>query len=406
MESRCSRIRSLAVSSTCALWLLGTSAGAAAPAPADGRASKECAAPLDATAPAQVKIGDRAAVSTGSKLAFKDKDADGKLNFGVLGPINEDSGANILALRKYLKFFTDEKVDAIIVTGDLPETARGIARSLSELAGSKLPVMVVIGNRECQPEYTKGLALAQKDFSNVINLNQVRAVEFPEATLVSLPGYHDPNFIQCTSGCRYFKSTVDEVIRAAKESKTPVVLVSHGPPHGGGSQSIDYAANTGNVGDQDINRALQEGKIGFGVFSNIKEAGGRATDVAGTTLVAQGAAAKELLLNPGPANTALQIMNDKTKGYGFAAVLSVQGQEASWKLLRNTKPTPDERKQAKALDPKPDEDAAEDAAAGDGKGKGPAMKVTPEKGAGADKGAGKKVAAPPSQPPGSSPNTP
>ncbi len=379
---RFSRIRALAVASVFALGTLGTAAGAA-----DQRASKECAAPLDAAAPTQVKIGERAATSTGSKLSFKDKDADGALKLGILGPINEDSGLNLVVLRKYLKFFTDEKADAIVVTGDLPETVKGIARSLTELAQAKLPVFVVIGNRECQAEYTAGVAQAQKDNPNVVNLNQVRVVEFPEATLVSLPGYHDPNFIQCTVGCRYHKSTVDEVIRAAKESKAPVVLVSHGPPRGGGSQSIDYAPNTGNVGDQEINRALQEAKITFGVFSNIKEAGARATDVAGTTVIAQDTPAKELLLNPGPANTTRQDMNDKSKGYGFAAVLSIQGQEASWKLFRNTKPSPEERKQAKAFDPKPDEED-------------PSTAETPKKGKGA------KVTPPGNPPPGSSPSTP
>src|SRR5262249_49170086 len=138
------------------------------------------------------------------------------------------------------------------------------------------------------------------DFNNVVNMNTVRAVEFPEATIVSLPGYYDPNYIQCATGCRYYKSTVNEVVKAAKEAKSPVVLMAHATPKGEGSQALDYARD-GNVGDNDINRAVQEGAIPFGIFSNIKEAGARATlDPLGTTQLKPSTPSKSLFLNPGP----------------------------------------------------------------------------------------------------------
>ena len=93
-------------------------------------------------------------------------------------------------------------------------------------------------------------------------------VEFPELTLVSLPGYHDPNYITCKTGCQYLKSTVAEVVRVAKESKVPVTLVAHGPPHGNGNPA-HFAGAGGNVGDEAITRAIREGNIAFGLFSNI-----------------------------------------------------------------------------------------------------------------------------------------
>ncbi|MBI3183178.1 MAG: metallophosphoesterase [Myxococcales bacterium] len=322
------------------------------PAAAEPQAVKECAAPVDVAPPTEVKVGERAAKSTGYKLSFADKDADGSLNLGVLGPINEDSGQNLLALKKYLKFFQDEKADAILVTGDVGEVADGISRVLKTLAASNLPVLVIAGNRECRAEYSDGVSDAKKEHSNVVNMNEVRAVELPELTLVSLPGYHDPNYITCATGCRYFKSTVDEVIRMAKEAKGPVLLIAHGPPHGDGSQALDYAAAGGNVGDAEINRAIREGNIAFGAFSNIKEAGARATsDPEGTTQLRPGSASKTVFLNPGPADTVGWEMNDGTKSVGLAAVLSLKEGQGTFKLFRAKPLTAAEKAEAKKLDP-------------------------------------------------------
>src|SRR5687767_6687277 len=71
------------------------------PAEAQPQADKECAASLDPGPATEVTIGTRKATSAGSKLSFADKDADGSLVLGILGPMNEDSGENMLALKKY-----------------------------------------------------------------------------------------------------------------------------------------------------------------------------------------------------------------------------------------------------------------------------------------------------------------
>ncbi len=326
------------------------------------RAAKECAAPLERLPESDVQVGDRAAKSYGYRLTFTDKDADGALHLGVLGPVNEDSGLNLVALKKYLKFFKDEKADAIVVTGDVGEVADGIARALKVIAESKLPVLVIAGNRECRADFADGVAAARRDHANIVNMNEVRAVQFPELTLVSLPGYHDPNYITCAQGCRYFKSTVDEAIRLAKEATTPVMLVSHGPPHGDGSQALDYASAGGNVGDTEVNRAIAEGNIAFGVFSNIKEAGGRATsDASGTTQLRQTVPSKTLYLNPGPADTMGWQMNDNTQSVGQAALVTVKNGQASFKLFRIKSFNAQDKAEGKKLDPAPRDTAPADA---------------------------------------------
>jgi Icc-related predicted phosphoesterase len=329
---------------------------AVAPPPTE-RAEKECAATIDPGPTTDIKIGERAAKLWGAHLAFTDKDADGELTLGVVGPVNEDSGENMLALKRYVKFFQDEKVDAIVVTGDVGDIAAGITRVLKELAAAKVPVLVLAGNQECRAEFTDGVTTAQKDASNVVNMNAVRVVEFPELTLISLPGYHDANYVKCSTGCRYFQTTVDEVVREAKEAKTPVVLVAHGPPHG--SQALDFAGAAGNVGDEAIAKAIADAKIPFAFASNIKEAGGRATsDAAGTTLVKEGTASKSLFINPGPADTFGWEMNDGTKSVGMAAVFKLKGADAQWKSFRMKPLTAGEKAEAKKLAP-PAREAAE-----------------------------------------------
>ncbi len=330
------------------------------PPAAEPLADKECAAAIDPGPVVELKFGERVAKRTGARLAFTDKDADGALTFGVLGPVNEDSGLNMLALKKYVKFFLDEKADAIVVTGDVGEVASGIGRVLEELGNTKLPVFVIIGNRECRAEFTDGINAAKAKSPNIVNLNEVRVIEFPELTLVSLPGYHDPNYINCKTGCQYLKSTVADVVRVAKESKTPVALLAHGPPHGNGNQALDFAGAGGNVGDEAITKAIGEGNITFGLFSNIKEAGGRATkDAEGTQLAKEGEASKTLFLNPGPADTMGWDMNDSTKSVGMAAVFTLKDGQGSYKMLRLKPPTAAEKAESKKFEPPAREEKAQ-----------------------------------------------
>ena len=331
----------------------------ATPQPPTERAEKECAAPIDPGPTTDLKVGERAAKLSGAHLMFTEKDTDGELSLGVVGPMNEDSGENMLALKRYVKFFQDEKVDAIVVTGDVGDIAAGITRVLKELAAAKVPVLVLAGNQECRAEFTDGVATAQKDATNIINMNAVRVVEFPELMMVSLPGYHDANYVKCSTGCRYFQTTIDEVVRVAKTSKVPVALVAHGPPHGSGNQALDFAGAAGNVGDEAIAKAIAEAKISFAFASNIKEAGGRATsNASGTELVKEGAPARTLFINPGPADTFGWEMNDGTKSVGMAAVFKLKGAEAHWKSFRMKPLTAAEKAEAKKLAP-PAREAAE-----------------------------------------------
>ncbi len=71
----------------------------AKPAPAtDPRVDKECGAAIDPGPVSEVTIAGRKAKLSGARLQFTDADADGTLTLGVVGPINEDSGENMVNL--------------------------------------------------------------------------------------------------------------------------------------------------------------------------------------------------------------------------------------------------------------------------------------------------------------------
>ncbi|MFN7131100.1 MAG: metallophosphoesterase [Myxococcales bacterium] len=316
-----------------------------------GTSDRECVGAIDQAVPTEVTIGGRKAELNGYRLSFKDKDADDTAVFGVIGNINEDSGENLVNLKKYVEFFKAEKAEAILVSGDTGETQESIERALKPLAETGLPVFVIIGNRECRGDFNDAVANLQKTHSNVVNMNKVRFVDYDDADLLSLPGYHDRRYIHCATGCQYFKQDVDALDAVAKEANDAVVFLAHGPPKGTGANAIDAATEAGNVGDSNLNALLTRANIPFGIFSNIKEAGGRATDLAGSTWIKENQLADALYLNPGPADSISWTMNDGTRSVGMAAVLTVKGKQASYKIFRAKPLEAAEKAEAQKLAP-------------------------------------------------------
>lgn len=295
----------------------------------------ECAAPID-PGPARVRrVAGRTATESGATLTFDDARPRSKLVLGVLGPTNEASPANLDALGRYLRFFREEHVDAVLLPGDIGESSSDIARVLREVASLGVPVLALIGNRECRADFSDGLSAAAATTDAVVNMNRVRVVEFPELTILSLPGYHAPEYITCATGCRYSRGTVAELLRVASDAARPTLLLSHGPPRGEGTLALDFAGDMGNVGDPAVTDLIERALIPFGVFSNIKEAGGRAVaDSRGRELLREGHRSRTLFLNPGPADTVGWMMNDGTKSVGMAATMAIQNGVASFKVFR------------------------------------------------------------------------
>ncbi len=264
----------------------------------------------------------------------RDGDTEKPLVLGVIADIKEDTGENMLNIGRFIDWWRSKNVEAVVVAGDAGETETGLARAVAALAEPGWPVLVIIGNREAREVYREAMTAVKKNHRNVLDLTQRRLVTLPGATLVSLPGYHDPRFLHAETGCQYFVEDVEPLVPLAKEADGPVFLVAHSGPRGASPRAIDYAREAGNVGDANINRLIAAAEIPFGIFAHIHEAGGKATDVLGHDLVPQGELVDSFFLNVGPADSVRWLMNDETESHGMAGVVRVENGKAAYSIHR------------------------------------------------------------------------
>jgi predicted phosphodiesterase len=290
------------------------------------------------TSPEQtLDIGGKQWVQKGSTLSLQGSDPDDEFVLGQITDIkdhNPDNAANLQAIVAWMK---NEKVDAIAVTGDLGETQESIEKVLRDVAAAGVPVLTVIGNRECKDHFDAAVKAAQKDFKNIINMNLVRVVNTDEVSFVSMPGYYNRAYLHCAEGCEYMPDDVRALPDVAKDATAPVkALISHGPPLQSGALAIDRIHEGANVGDPVLADVMKANAalFPFGLFGNIQEAGGYATDLSGKTRVAAETYVDSFVLNPGPADAVRWVMLDGSESVGMAGLVKFKGKQAMYKIFR------------------------------------------------------------------------
>ncbi|HEY0839587.1 MAG TPA: hypothetical protein VGD74_05330 [Vulgatibacter sp.] len=323
---------------------------------AQGVASPDCVGPIETGVPETLSIAGRSFERNGYRLKLLgDAPADAEVKIGVLASLNEASPENLFNIGRYLSFFKESGAEIIVVAGDTGEDRAGIEAVLEPIAKSGLPVLVIAGNRERTSDFTDAVAAVAKTYPNVINGNRVRYVDLHGADLITLPGYHDPRYIHQDKGqgCQYFRKDASALARLAGEANDPVVLVAHGQPKGETEDALDVIApDKEHIGDSNLNAAIESGKIGFGIFPNVKEAGTRAiADLGGKQVIAEKTASDTLYLNPGAADSVEWAMNDGSTSTGAAAMLTMKGGKASYEIFRAAKLTDAEKAQAAKLVP-------------------------------------------------------
>lgn len=296
-----------------------------------------CVARPDVGPEETLEMGGKTWVRKGTTLTLQGEDADDEFVIGQITDVkdhNPDNAANLQAMVAWMK---NEKVDAIAVTGDLGETADSIEKVLRDVAAAGVPVLTVIGNRECKDHFDAGVKAAQKDFKNIVNLNLVRVVNTDDVSFVSMPGYYNRAYLHCADGCEYTPEDVRALPEVAKAATAPVkALISHGPPLQSGALAIDRIHEGANVGDPVLAEVMQKDPqlFPFGLFGNIQEAGGYATDLAGKTRVAAETFADNFVLNPGPTDAVRWVMLDGSESVGMAGLVKFKGKQAMYKIFR------------------------------------------------------------------------
>ncbi len=260
---------------------------------------------------------------------------------GVIAGIKDLEPETQDALKKVLALFEAADVDAVVIGGDTAEEPEALDKIYGFLVeATKRPMLTIAGNTERGGAHNYAVAKLRKAGNvHLINMGLSRRYDGEGFDLVSLAGYHDKRYLHLSGGCLYTDKAVSEAVSAAKAADDPVVLLSHGPPKQTGKQALDFVPQVGNVGDPALGELIKQAKIPFGVFGHILEAGGHATDLGGK-LLPQKKPFAALYLNQGSVNPLIWKMNDGTTSYGLAAILTVQGKQASYEMIRLPKPPP------------------------------------------------------------------
>lgn len=300
-----------------------------------GGSHPDCVGPKTDTPVESFEVGGRTFERKGSLLTMTSEDADDEFVIGQISDVKDFTPENKANIDVVLKWFAQEKVDAIALTGDLGESEESIVNVLRQVAAQNVPVLAIAGNRECRDHFKKALDRVRQDIKHVINMNEVRVFNADDASFVSLPGYYNKSYIHCAEGCEYAPEDVDALEELAKDTTAPVrVLISHGPPKQKGEKAIDRIHEEVNVGDPKLTELLGKGLFPFGLFGNIQEAGGYGTDLSGEKRVEQGQFVDQLYVNPGPIDAVRWQMLDGTESLGMAGLFKVKGKQASYKIYR------------------------------------------------------------------------
>lgn len=297
------------------------------------RSQPDCVGPFTTEGDAvQLALGSRKATVRGSVLEVLEPDADRQVTFGLIANLKEPTDENLSNLARYVAFFRESNAEAILVAGDSGKSKDDIRGVLTPLAKTGLPVFVIPGNWETRDDFNGALDELSSAHPNVVNMSKVRLVKFDDASIVSLPGYYDRRFIHAgDAGCQYFPEDVAALAPIVAAAAPPAILLAHAEPLGEGGGAIDWFGD-GNAGDPHVKEFLAAHPVPFGVFANIHEAGGSATDHEGH-VVRAGEAKERLYLNVGLADSTPWRLNDRTWSYGMAAVLRVDSGKASYETF-------------------------------------------------------------------------
>lgn len=282
-----------------------------------------------------LEIGGKKYNQKGSTISLDGQDGDDEFVLGQITDIKDHTPENAANLKIVIEWLKAEKVDAIAITGDLGESAESIQRVVEDVAAVGVPVLAIVGNRECRDHFEQGVTAGQAKFKNIINMNKVRVFNTDDVSIVSMPGYYNKSYIHCAEGCEYTADDVKALPEVAKAATAGVkVLISHGPPLQQGAVAIDRIHEGANVGDPALTEVMKSGLFPFGLFGNIQEAGGHATNLSGETRVAPETYVDSLYLNPGPVDSVRWVMLDGSESVGMAGLVHFKGKQAMYKIKK------------------------------------------------------------------------
>jgi Icc-related predicted phosphoesterase len=275
-------------------------------------------------------FGHRMEVTLGRSASPK------SIRIGVLSGPKDTSEKTQANLDFFLGWFGKQRVDIIVVNGDVGYTPEEFEETMTQLGKSGFITVVSAGNADMNVPFNRAARDVSAVHPNLVNGNLVRLVDIGPVSLLVLPGYHDAMFVSPGDGCQYYREDLDDHATLAQRGKGKPVLVAHGPPRGTNEDALDYAFDAGNVGDTALNRFIDAQGVHLGIFGHILEAGGRAVNPDTGRAARAGKWSKKLWINAGCATSLVTQLHDGTKHAGMAAVVETDGERARYWFSRRT----------------------------------------------------------------------
>ncbi len=297
-----------------------------------------CPGPLDTLAKSRtLVIGGKSYVHSGYKLELlpSSADKDDAVKIGVVSAIKDTSPGTMKNLKETLAWFVGEKVDWIVVNGDIARGEFDLEEIIDVIAATQFPILVNLGNLDSKGSWARVYKNREKKNPHIVNGVWIRQIIADDIEFWTVAGYHDSRFVHQGGGCKYKKADVDVFRREIKPSgDRPVAMVVHGPPLGQGKKSIDVIHDNKNVGDPNLNRVIRRMGVKFGIFGHILESGGRAVRSDMKTRVKEGVASDELHLNSGSVSADPWAMLGGKTFFGMSVIMEIKGGKASFKTKR------------------------------------------------------------------------
>src|SRR3989338_1050367 len=144
---------------------------------------------------------------------------DKSIKIGVLSDIHADKEN----LQYFIKELKKEKVDAIIISGDIVEHFRNnisdydeLNHSLFILAQQKATVFILPGNHENQADYAQLVEYYKTVNSKIIDLATQNSVVFDKIIIIGFPGYENKDY-NIDNGFLLENQRIKSIIEEAKQ---------------------------------------------------------------------------------------------------------------------------------------------------------------------------------------------
>lgn len=256
----------------------------------------------------------------------------GLIVVGLLAGITENTQQSEKNVDLFLEKFKNSGVQAIVVAGGLGSTAQQVGAILDNLAKAPVPILVCPGAQENYDIFKNAVRKAREKNPQILDMTRVRRFRIGNVTIVSLPGYHKPFYLEAGErGCAYNKGDLEKTVNLFEKKRTNVLL-SPSPPRGAFEHCVDRGRGHVNIGDEMLAQAMKSSQVKFGLFGHVYESGGHATTNSGAA-VASGVWQESLFIQAGSADAVPVSFVGGGRSTGMAQIVEFSGGRGRFRTL-------------------------------------------------------------------------